>query len=258
MNYKSLNPQGSPHKATRFQPLIIGGGRLAHHFHHYLNSLGTPNQIFPDSRKLAGLDDLLNECSESSEARFTHFWLMVSDDALSALSITLFDRYSRIPQIHSSATLSLPLATTLHPLMSFGPELYPKENYERFPLTVIKEEIEKHPDFFGLIRSTFQNQILVIKDCDRVRYHLNCSMISNFSVLLWDAAMTAGPDLPSRAFQPILQQTLQNFMHLRESALTGPLARGDKNTLNRHLEILQGTPEQRLYEAFMEYHAHRT
>jgi hypothetical protein len=258
MNYTSLIPHGSSPKPTRFKPLLIGGGRLARHFHHYLNLIGISHHMWTDSRKLAGLDAQLEECPPSSEDGISHFWLMVSDDALTALSSTLHDHHPEIPQIHSSATVPLPHALTLHPLMSFGPELYPSENYESFPLTMIQEETNHHPDFETLIRLTFRNQILIIKDCDRGRYHLNCAMISNLSVLLWDAAMTAGPDLPVEAFHPILQQTLQNFMNVRSAALTGPLARGDKNTLNRHLKILQGTPEHGLYQAFLEYHAHRT
>jgi hypothetical protein len=258
MNYTSLQPHGSFKTASSFRPLLIGGGRLAHHFHHYLNSIGIHHCLLPDSRTLTGLKEQITDSRASSDGGISHFWLMVSDDALTSLSSTLHDRYPEIPQIHSSATIPLPHAMTLHPLMSFGPELYPIQNYERFPLTLIEEEIKKHPDFEELVRSSFRNRILIIQDRDRGRYHLNCVMTSNLSILLWDAAMTAGPDLPPEVFQPILQQTLQNFMSFKSAALTGPLARGDKDTLNRHLKILQGTPECGLYQAFMEYHAHRT
>ncbi len=183
---------------------------------------------------------------------------MVSDDALESLSSTLFDRYPSRVQIHSSAATNLPHALTLHPLMSFGPEVYPLHQYESFPVAVIEEELQKAPEFEALITSHFKNTILKIKKHDRARYHLNCSMISNLSVLLWSAAMKAGPGLDPELFSPILGQTLKNFIQMKDAALTGPLARGDKSTLDQHLRILEGSPESGLYRAFMEYYAHRT
>ncbi len=239
-----------------FHPLLIGSGRLSAHLHEYFTLTGVPHEVLKDSRKLSGLETILVQASKTGP--FSHFWLLVSDDALPALSRHLNDRYPEIPQIHSSAATALPGALTLHPLMSFGPSLYPLSVYETFPFVFIEDETKANPDFEALIRTTFKNRMFKIKGCDRERYHLNCSMISNLSVLLWSAAMKAGPGLEIEWFIPILEQTLKNFGTSGESALTGPLARGDQITLNRHLNTLKGLPEHGLYKAFMEYYADRS
>jgi len=235
----------SPSSQSTFSPLLIGSGKLAHHLHAYLNLLGIPHETWTKPRDLFGLKEKL-------ESR-THLWLLVSDHALPDLSEILHSRFPGVPLIHSSATTELKGALTLHPLMTFGPTLYSKERYETIPFTLFWDESESAPGFETLIRSRFPNPLLSLASKDRARYHLNCVMISNLSILLWSAGMRAGPDLPRAAFHPILSQTLNNFMEHGESALTGPLQRNDQATLKKHLELLSGKPEKRLYETFMDY-----
>jgi hypothetical protein len=232
--------------AARFRPLLIGGGRLALHLREYLSLLEVPHEIHLDSR------------NPEVHGNPSHLWLLVSDEALPALSRALKERHPGIPQLHSSAATVLPGVATLHPLMSFGPELYPLDLYRRIPFTLIHEEVRDFPGFENTIRTVFPNPVTLLHQNERLRYHINCTMISNLPVLLWDAALKTGPGLDPALFGPILEQTLRNFLKWRGAALTGPLVRGDRATLNQHREALRGSPESGLYEAFLEYYDHRT
>ncbi len=79
----------------------------------------------------------------------------------------------------------------------------------------------------------------------RAGYHLAASMASNLFVALVSLAQdvwsTAGldPDLALKALHPLLMSTVQNLNQSGlPNALTGPIARGDLGTVQRHLEFL--------------------
>jgi predicted short-subunit dehydrogenase-like oxidoreductase (DUF2520 family) len=57
--------------------------------------------------------------------------------------------------------------------------------------------------------------------------------------------------LPSEILRPFLQQTVANVWQERESALTGPLARGDLPTIESNLKALGGSSLGCIYRAFL-------
>ncbi len=81
-------------------------------------------------------------------------------------------------------------------------------------------------------------------------YHAACSMASNLLVpLLYQAAellpMAGMPDSKKKEILlPLIQGTLQNVKKFdAASALTGPIARGDKKSVQLHLKALQDHPQ---------------
>ncbi|MFC2158609.1 Rossmann-like and DUF2520 domain-containing protein [Acidobacteriota bacterium] len=81
-------------------------------------------------------------------------------------------------------------------------------------------------------------------------YHSACSIASNSFVALLDTAVriliTAGfnPDDGVKILHPLVQGTLQNVNKFGiQSALSGPVFRGDKNTVKLHLDALEKSPE---------------
>jgi predicted short-subunit dehydrogenase-like oxidoreductase (DUF2520 family) len=140
--------------------------------------------------------------------------------------------------------------------MTFGPNLYSLEHYESIPFFMIKEEVVKFPEVFAALKETLKNPVHSIAAQERIHYHASAVMISNHSMILWDAALSAGKlnsEITRKAFEPILRQTLQNFMRDGIEALTGPLARKDTGTIAAHLKSLESTPEAELYRAFVRY-----
>jgi predicted short-subunit dehydrogenase-like oxidoreductase (DUF2520 family) len=98
---------------------------------------------------------------------------------------------------------------------------------------------------------------VVVADADRTAYHAAASMASNFLVTLEAAAErlaeTAGVD--RGLLVPLVRATLENWAALGpEAALTGPVARGDQETVEaQRAALAERTPElMDLFDALVE------
>jgi predicted short-subunit dehydrogenase-like oxidoreductase (DUF2520 family) len=88
-----------------------------------------------------------------------------------------------------------------------------------------------------------------VDDRDRVAYHAAAVIASNHLVALLDQVEAVAPDgVPFDAYLDLVRSTVDNVEALGPvAALTGPAARGDTATMERHLAAL--APEERaLYE----------
>jgi predicted short-subunit dehydrogenase-like oxidoreductase (DUF2520 family) len=76
---------------------------------------------------------------------------------------------------------------------------------------------------------------VVVADADRARYHAAASMASNFLVTLETAAaqLAAGVGVPREFLAPLARAALENWTAAGARALTGPIARGDHETVAR-------------------------
>ncbi len=97
-----------------------------------------------------------------------------------------------------------------------------------------------------------------VEEEHRAAYHAAASMASNFLVALEQSAadlLTAiGVEDGRDLLAPLVLRTAANWSDRGTAALTGPIARGDEATVERHLEALrESAPELvALYEALAE------
>jgi len=90
-----------------------------------------------------------------------------------------------------------------------------------------------------------------VADEQRVAYHAAATIASNHLVALLGQAsrIAAEAGVPPEALLPLVRATLDNVETLGpEAALTGPVARGDADTVARHLDTLPAA-ELRAYRA---------
>lgn len=84
---------------------------------------------------------------------------------------------------------------------------------------------------------------VVIAEADRVLYHAALAHASNHLVTLVaqsSAALSSiGVESPQQLLGPLLRATLENALASGESALTGPVARGDSGTVEAHTQALR-------------------
>jgi predicted short-subunit dehydrogenase-like oxidoreductase (DUF2520 family) len=88
---------------------------------------------------------------------------------------------------------------------------------------------------------------------DRVRYHAAACVASNHLVALLGQVerLAAHAGVPFEAFLPLVRGTVENVDELGPAAaLTGPVARGDDETLARHVDALPDD-ERDAYEALV-------
>jgi predicted short-subunit dehydrogenase-like oxidoreductase (DUF2520 family) len=89
----------------------------------------------------------------------------------------------------------------------------------------------------------------VLADGERAPYHAGASIASNFLVTLYRAAALLFEEAgaPPEALVPLMRRTIDNGFEL-----TGPIARGDWETVERHRDALRGSGFERAYDALAE------
>ena len=82
-----------------------------------------------------------------------------------------------------------------------------------------------------------------------------CALAGGFTAVLWReffAAMETRFGAPREALAAYPRRIVENVIGSRDGALTGPVARGDTETIDSHLAALAGTPLAGVYEAFID------
>ncbi len=88
-----------------------------------------------------------------------------------------------------------------------------------------------------------------LADGKRAAYHAGASIASNFLVTLYRAAaaLVSEAGVPPEALVPLMTRTIENGFEL-----TGPIARGDWETVERHRTAIHGSGFERAYEELAE------
>ncbi len=100
-----------------------------------------------------------------------------------------------------------------------------------------------------------------VREQDRAVYHASASIASNFLVALEQTAADLleeiGVERSREVLAPLVRRTLENWIESGPEALTGPIARGDRVTVERHREALgEFAPDALgLYEALASHTA---
>ncbi len=85
-----------------------------------------------------------------------------------------------------------------------------------------------------------------VADRDRVAYHAGAAIAANFLITVqWAASrLLATAGVPSAAVLPLARQALDNFARSGPAALTGPVVRGDVDTVAAHRAVVaERTPD---------------
>jgi hypothetical protein len=245
--------------------LIIGNGRVATHFKHYFSLLHLPYSSWQRQQSFAQLQEKIQQA--------THILLLISDSALPEfiakhlqLCISKINspkinspkiNSSEIKLIHFSGSLiiddicidGVSNVYGAHPLMTFGNDLYDLPRYQSIPFVIDEEAIP-----FSELLPGLENQDLRMPKSLKAKYHALCVLSGNFSCLLWQKLFSTLENdfkFPAAIAYPYLQQQMLNLMANPQTALTGPLVRGDKMTIEKNLSALQGDAFQKVYESFV-------
>ena len=233
---------------------FIGDGCVSRHLRHYFSSLGIPWRLW--SRRLARASDTGEMKPSQALANCNLILLAVSDDAIGPvldrlLAEGLRDRIF----VHFCGGQSFAGAWGVHPLMSFSAGLYAPEFYRGIPMFV--EASAEWPDpvtRFHVLFPELPNPCFRLAKQDKAHYHALCSLAGGMTAVVWReffAALTTRFQVPREALSAFPRRVIENIVESPDSALTGPVARGDTGTIVAHLEALDGTPLRAVYQAFI-------
>jgi len=221
---------------------IIGDGRVASHFAHYLSLLGISH--FKWARKSSSQADLVEKVENSS-----HVAVLISDSSIEEfIEQNLFLSEKRV--VHFSGSLVTPSAFGTHPLMTFTEQLYSLDLYLKIPFILDDGNLAFEDLLPGLPNPHFR-----IEPDLKPLYHALCVTSGNFTTILWDHFFAEIADklgLPCDAAFPYLDKISENLKNRDVPALTGPLARRDLTTIRNNLRALEGDPLQKVYHGFLD------
>ena len=144
---------------------------------------------------------------------------------------------------------------SLHPMRSFS---NPALSMKQYPGTYCA--IEGHPKALKRLKPLFEaigSVVYSIKQEKKSIYHAAGVFASNYLLTLAKQATLclaeAGVDenIGLNIITDLMQGTLSNLEHTQslESSLTGPIQRGDANTLKQHLKAINNAEQELLYRA---------
>ena len=249
---------------------FIGAGKVGTSLGNYFSQKGLSvsgyysksSSSSQRSAKLTGssffkdLDSLL----KASEIIF----ITTGDDAIDGV-VNILRESSNLNKnhilVHTSGALSSDIfgpmeklgcgVCSLHPIMTFSEVTTPVKDLEvtKFTLegnTNGKDEIQK-------ILKTTNNQFFIINKDSKILYHAAACVLSNYMVTLIDSGFEMlkksgiDQDEISDAFLPLITATLSNVQKMGTvNALTGPIVRGDENTISKHMDAIESTMPETL------------
>lgn len=230
---------------------IIGSGRLGTALSSALLA-ARYTHIHVASRTAGSIDAVVETCAL--------VFLAVPDRAIGSLAETLAWHAGQ-GVVHCSGALrldALSVATTrgalagcLHPLQTFPGASTPADDAERFRgITCGVEGASPLGDLLEGIAGDLGAWTVRLAGVDRARYHAAAVLVSNDVAALMAAGTRAWAqaglpeDAAREALAPLLFAAASNVARLPlAQALTGPIARGDTETVARHLEALAGDPD---------------
>lgn len=241
---------------------IIGNGKVARHMVDYFELIGQPytqwcrNESATNTSKLAHFKYKLKKIFQSKQDSLSiavdgidRVLVLIPDDQIESF-IASNPILANKTCVHFSGSLNTTLAIGCHPLMTFSAKKYDLQTYQNIPF-VVDEGVE-----FGALFPLFKNSVHTIKAEHKALYHAYCVMAGNFSQMLWKTISSemSGIGLPAGIMSQYLQQNTQNFINDPENSITGPLVRGDAQTVKKHQHALHNQPLGDIYQAFVAMH----
>lgn len=226
--------------------LIIGRGRLAFHFKFYFQSLNIDFLSWDRGQSEDSLKALLQQ-------EPLQILLMISDSQIDSFAQQMNLLNSVHELYHFSGALEIPGLIAIHPLMTFGPELYELSTYQKIPLIFTNPKAQVN--FLNSEAKRLPNPRWLINPQDKAHYHALCVCSGN--LLQWLTLETQKQfrnlGLPENIAAPLALQSLQNIFQNGSEALTGPVQRKDATTVQLNLQALTDSSAlQNAYQLFVE------
>ncbi len=241
--------------------VIIGSGRIAWHLGKRLKSKGLPvaQVISRTAEHARALADALG-CvwtDDCAEVLPDADWVLIAvrDDAIPEVAEALAKQVPDALVTHTSgATPSRVLAAyfsrfgVFYPLQSFSHDRTPL--WSKIPFC-IDASIGEDVLFLKKTAKVIGNLVYQVDDQQRAALHVAAVFANNFANHCFAIAeqLLDEKDLPFELLHPLMEETLAKVLHDSPARMqTGPAVRGDTETIQHHLDLLQKHPRwQTLY-----------
>ncbi|SUB77258.1 Rossmann-like and DUF2520 domain-containing protein [Porphyromonas macacae] len=249
---------------TPLRICIIGSGNVATHFArafhcagHYIAQVYSRNADHArrpaeetEAEAISGMEVIDRTCDL--------YLFSIKDDALPSLAAQM-PRTSGL-WVHTAGSISIDILTAHHECSGV---IYPLQTLSRsrdidfstVPLYIEGNTRETEKELVALA-SEISRYVYVCNSLQRAALHLSAAFACNFTNYMYDVAeqLLEEYNLPARSLEPLIAETATKYAHMRAvDAQTGPAARGDRQTMDKHLKLLEDHPElQTIYRTLSE------
>ncbi|MDD2979416.1 MAG: DUF2520 domain-containing protein [Hespellia sp.] len=140
---------------------------------------------------------------------------------------------------------------SIHPIFAVSSKLTSYQDFSNTYFTI--EGDEKYLKSMTEFLKSLGNPVAVIAAEDKAKYHAAAVFASNLVIGLYKQAVglleqcQLGEEFSGKALLPLLQNNVENLVKYgMQDALTGPVERGDAETVRNHLSVL-GREERAVY-----------
>lgn len=240
---------------------IIGAGNMAHQLGKALvdarhDVVDVYNRTYSKAQTLAPL--LKAKAQKDIGQLRTHVAVLiiaVSDDAIAKIAGQLIPSdWKDTVVVHTSGSVSSDVLSVMKKYGSFYPfqsmTAGQKMNFSRVPVLISANEDGSRDVLFELA-SSISDQVHKINDEQRAVVHVAGVFANNFTnqMIALSKNILDKNELPFGIVKPLIMNTIGKLSELNPmDAQTGPAVRGDQQTIDKHIDFLQGNPDlQELY-----------
>lgn len=236
--------------------VIIGSGKVAQHLILAFRESGNVHivQVLARNPKMLEIQfpdlDIITNPEQLTVADI--YLIAVADHAIASVSNTLLLKDQLV--VHTSGTTSLSVLNSknrrgvFYPLQTFtqGKQI----DYTQIPFCL---EAENEADYNRLkkLAESVSNAVYQVSEDQRKALHLAAVFVCNFTNHLYQIGedLCNEHNVPFAVLKPLISETADKIQTLSpKEAQTGPALRGDTETLNRHLEMLNQTTQKEIYQ----------
>lgn len=235
---------------------IIGSGNVGHHLAIRLYECGHDIcQVFSrSSDKAVALSKKTESMAINDLKKLSLdadiYIIATKDDGMISLAeeIKYLNKYNKIIT-HTSGSVPSSIFESkfkyygvFYPLQTFS--IQKEANFEQLPFCIFGNTPSIEEKLVTLAQSICPN-VYRINDHQRSILHVTAVIVNNFSNYLYAIAHEICQDqqVPFDILKPLIKETVQKIaVHAPKDVQTGPAARGDVNTIQKHLDFLGQYP----------------
>lgn len=211
----------------------------------------TKTKAYNDIDALVNASGTLFITTPDGEIR--HVWDCIAKDRLAGKIICHFSG-SLSSLVFSGIETAGASGCSVHPMFAFSDKFQSYKTFHNAVLTVEGQEravCEIKALFEGL-----GHRVFMMKAEDKMRYHAAAALASNYMVGLFQSSLDllgeCGFSEEDSRFllAPLIRNNVDAMLDRGTvDALTGPVERGDVDTVKKHLEVLEGTGTEAVYRS---------
>ncbi|MFP4621289.1 MAG: Rossmann-like and DUF2520 domain-containing protein [Bacteroidales bacterium] len=192
------------------------------------------------------------------------YFLTVKDDVLEEV-LNRFP-HKNVFLVHTAGSVSMDLLSdftndygVFYPLQTFTKDWL--SDFSDIPLC-IEANTDKNLNILGELAEELSNNVYHIDSMQRLYLHVAAVFACNFTNFMFASAenILQHHEIPFNVLKPLIRETVEKaLIHSPYKSQTGPAVRGDRETIEKHLELLSHSRKlQNLYrfvsDAIMDFY----